>query len=280
MKKIILFFIIFLFSIVWVNANFNIISNDSLFFQNLDTKEIKYVSVKTYRSRFLFNYYLLNYINKLEIWWNNKLEKWKLIRVERKQDDYNTNITTISNYLTWAINVWYSWINLYEHWFTWTLTDTYNLKKLSFSDLTYKEKLIFYSNIFLDFFWFGFLFFLPLNIIVFFCFWYLLFLLYEKYWFKLFKNVYINSAFIYIIVYIFQIIFWLAFLELAAWQLFWFMSYFIFVFPFKLIIYLISYHILEKFNKKYPDKKINVKKVLWYYVILIVGSILIVNIFK
>jgi len=280
MKKIFLFSVLIILSILKVNANFNIVVTDSLFFENLKTKEIKFVDIKTYKSRFMFNYYFLKYINNSEIWVRNKLENWKLIRVERKTDDYNTNKTTIYNLQTGSISVWEFWINLHWDWFTWTLTDITNLKKIWFSDLNYKENLSLLLSMFIDFFWFWFLVFLPLNIIIFFCFGYLLFLLYSKYWIKLFKNIYLNSAFVYIIIYLFQVYYWFSLLELSAWKPFWFMSYLFFVFPFKLIIYLISYYLLEKFNKEYPDKKINYKKILMFYLILIAISILYINISK
>gem|GEM_PF-4032487 len=67
MKKIFLFSVLIILSILKVNANFNIVVTDSLFFENLKTKEIKFVDIKTYKSRFMFNYYFLKYINNSEI---------------------------------------------------------------------------------------------------------------------------------------------------------------------------------------------------------------------
>lgn len=262
-------------------ASFWIVSDYFLFFQNKNTLEQKYVSVKTYKSRFFFDYYLLNYINWSEIWGESKLQNWKLVKIETKTDDHGNKYKSpkISHYLTGRIDIWNFWINL-RNWFTWSLSDVSRLEKLTFHDLTPEENSKLYFEMFLDFFWAWFLLFLPLNIIIFFCFWYLLFSLYESYWLYFFKYVYINSFFAYLIIYTTLIYYWLSFTELASGQLFWPMNYAFLVWVPKLGLYLVSYHLFWLYHKKYPEKMTIYKYIIVWYVFLFAIIVIISGIIK
>lgn len=252
------------------SASFSIISDDFFFFQNKNTSEIKYVNVKTYHSRFFFNYYLLNVLDKAEIWGPSKLQNWRLVRIESKLSDLwkKGSSPSVSHYLSGEIDVWSFGINLPRDGFSAPLTDVSYLQKLGFQDLTREECIKFYFQMFLDFFWVWFLLFLPLNIIIFFCFGYLLFLLYEKFWWSIFKYVYVNSFFVYLITYLTLIYNGLSFLQLTSGELFWFSSYFFFVGLPKFMLYSISYRIFKEYHQKYPEKKVIYKHMLLGYAAL------------
>ena len=266
-RKIFLAFSISVILFTQVFANFSSITEYNLFFQNKNTNEQKYINTKTHHSRFFFNYFLLKYINWSEIWGESKLQNWKLIKIEKKDYNDKPGSPEITNYFSWKIRVYDYWINL-EKWNTWALLYLNNLNKLTFQDLTSHEKLnLFYLGI-LDFFWFLFFWLLPLNIIIFFCFWYLLFSFYEKYWLSIFKYIYLNSFIVYLITYIILIFNWLSFPELLSLDPFWIWAYSFFVWLPKFILYLFSLIYLKKYHEKYPEKKVIYKYVIYWYILL------------
>lgn len=259
MKRILLIGVLFFINIIstfaaaWISDP---LPKYYLFFQNSITKEIKY----TKHNDFIFDHYFDKYINWANIWWNINIKNWKLIRLEETLLDIDTWKEYLTIYNSWSIKVWDTWLDSSYHdiWKEYDISEKNDLskyKKLGFWDLNYIENIFLFIKIFFWFFWIGFLFFLPLNIITFFCFWYLFLKVYEKYNMIIFKNVYINSFIVYLISYILIIYNWLSMQELWAQHPIWFMTYFFFVWFWKFILFLISKYVIDSlYNKKYEKK--------------------------
>ena len=274
-KKSFLILCMIILSISQAFANFSDISHYYLYFKNKNTNEVKYIETKSFGRWFFFNEYLLKYLDWSNIWADSKLDIWKLYKIEEAYYMSKSNSTIYSYSNSWKISVWAFIINYENKLSTWSLSDISKLKLLWFQDITNDEKMSIYSNIFLDFFWILFLVFLPLNIIVFFCFWYLLFLLYERFWIKIFQNAYINSLIVYLIFYLLIIYNWFSFTELSSSDPFWFMAYALVVWVPKFVLYLISYILFESFHKKHHEKKIIYKKVMYWYFLIFCLSIIV-----
>ena len=269
LKKILLSFGISTLLIFYAFANFSYISHYYLYFQNNNSKEQRYIETRTSGNWNIFDRYLIKYLNWSIIWWESKLENWKLTKVEEAYIDYDeASNSKITYSQSWVISVWSYGINFDNKIVTRVLTNVSNLKAIWYQDLSRTEIFKIYFNMFLDLFWIWFLLFLPLNIIVFSCFWYLLFVLFERFWFKAFKNIYINSFLAYLIIYLILINNWLSFVGIASEWPFWFMAYAFFVWVPKFVVYLISYYLLWKFHEKHPEKNVIYKKVLYCYFLL------------
>ena len=196
----------------------------------------------------------------IQIWWNINIKDWKLIRLEKTLLNIDTWNEYLTIYNTWSIKVWDMWVDSTYHDISKEYdisekTDLSKYEKLSFWDLNFEENILLIIKVLFWFFWIGFLFFLPFNIIIFFCFGYLLLLLYEKYHIVIFKNVYVNSFLAYLISYMYIIYIWFSFQEFSAQHPSWFMSYFFFVWFWKFILFLISKYVIDSlYNKKYQKK--------------------------
>lgn len=269
MKKILLIVFLFFINIfsVFAAAWFSdLLPKYYLFFQNNLTKEVKY----TKHNDFIFDHYFNKYIEWAKIWWDINIQNWKLIRLEKTVLDIDVRKEYLTIYNSWVISFFDFWVSVkpiynWENHDISKKSDVSQYKKLSFSDLNYKENIFLFIKIFFSFFGIGFLFFLPLNIITFFCFWYLLFLLYLKYNIRVFKNIYINSFIIYLISYISIIYIWFSFQELSAQHYAWFITYFFFVWFCKFILFLISKYVIDSlYNKKY-ERKVNLFYVFLFY---------------
>lgn len=242
-----------------------------LFFKNSITNQEKYTKLNDY----LFDYYFNRYINWAEIWWNINIENWKLIKIIENVEDLDNKKEQIRLYEKWKINIWtYSiWLN-YSNWEKYDKIDLSKYDRLTFLDLTKKERFLLYLDIFLWFFWIWFLLFIPINIIVFFSLGYFLL----KTNVKIFKNVYINSFLIHLITYIIIIYFWLSLQELLSVNYSWFMAYFFTVWFFKLILFIISTYTINIYNKKY-DKNFKYKYIIIFYIIVYLVFMLWIKLF-
>ena len=276
--KIILIAVLSLILINSVSANFWIIDTNRIFFENLKTKETKYMEVKTYKNMFMFKFLFLQSFKPLQIWenfWNN----WKITKMEVKTDDLNKNTEKFYVFYTWSINksaYWISNVYRFDDIEIQSISNVSNLTQFSFFDLENDYKLRVIFEFFYRFFWWLFWILLPIHFLIYFCFGRGLFYFYEKYNLKIFKNVIINTLVFYLLFYILQILIWISFVQLAIWQFMWITLYPIIFILLQWILLSYSSSVLKEFTKKYPSKYLK----YWYIIylnLLIFLIILILN---
>ena len=122
-----------------------------------------------------------------------------------------------------------------------------------------------------------FIIFLPLNLLIFSCFWYLFYILFKN--IVKIKHPYL---FIYFISFIFYLIafsllyyYWLGFRNFS-WMLFGFASYFMIVWIWKLVLFLTSVHVMEKMRKNNEKRFSFWNFVILFYVVLFVSIVFVV----
>ena len=125
--------------------------------------------------------------------------------------------------------------------------------------------------------------FLPLNLVIFHCVWYLLFLIfYKKFNINYFKRIYFNAWLFYLLSLIILYYLWYGFANWNAW-LMWFFSYFVFIGIFKFTLFLISRYTIERYNKIEEEKSnLGNNILLWYWIIfwLIIWLSFLINLFS
>jgi hypothetical protein len=280
LKKVLLFLWIFILFSSYVFADIWSVDDYYLFFQNKSSGEQKYFKA-TFGEWSVFNIHLLDYLDWSSIWWESKLENWKLVGLKTVYTEEEKIIEQFSN--TWTIEVWSSGIRNDNSPDTWTSLDQDRLKILTPQDFSNKENVIIYSWVFFELFGWLFLLCLPLNIITFSCFGFLLFLLYEKYRYNLFKNLYLNSLIIYLISYLFLIFNGMSYAEVSSGWVFWSAAYLLFVWVPKFVLFLVSLFVLGKYHKKHPDTKKIYKFIVYWYCslfLLVILTSFILKVFR
>lgn len=256
MKKIILFFILLFISFT-VNASFWTISTDRIFFENTLTKEQKYLEVKTYKNMFIFKYLFFNKYEPIQLW-KTQVWNWKAIKMEEFVDNEDWPNKYFYS-MSWSIQC--ASYEIYQDKWEEIKMDNFSdiswIKEFSFWDLDIKWKLKIIFAFIKTFFWLLFIWLLPIHFIVFFPFWRAFFIFYEKFKFKIFKNVIVNTLVFYLLFYIIQIIYWFSFPKLAYWNFMWLMGYPIIFMLLEWIFLFYWIQTIKEFNIEYPDKKIN-----------------------
>lgn len=275
MKKLIKIILFLVFISLWINTNasFQPIKS-TLYFENINTKEITYYETISYNKKNLIDLYFLKYLDWKKIWEGIIFSNWILKEYCRDKDCYNKwffKKTSYSTQLGWVNN---NDIIIWDY-----NKDKSTLSKFSISDINFDEKLnTLYFEIFKSLS-IEFIIFLPLNLIIFFCIWYFIYIIFSKY-IKINSYIFIYtiSFFSYLIVFILLYYFKLWFINFNTVN-FGFMSYFMIVWLFKLIALLISKYTIEKYRKEKNIKWNFERNLLYFYLVLIVLSLLGFNLF-
>lgn len=273
MKKYILFVIMFLFSFITTNANFNPVKS-TLYFENINTKEITYYDTISYNMKSLIDLYFLKYLDWKSVWIDLVFGDWLLKEYCIEKDCYSA----------WIINKWLYAIYLdrINNDDVIVIKDNRNkslLSEFSISNIKFQEKFnILYIEIFKNLV-LEFIIFLPLNLYVFFFFGYLIYNIFTRYIKK-------NS---YIFIYIFSFIWYLISFILLYWNWLWFinyntvnfgfMSYFMIIWFPKFILFFLSKDLLKKYKKNNNIKSNFEIYILYCYLILFVIFVIYMNLF-
>lgn len=276
MKKFIkiILFLVLIFLSLNTNANFQPIKS-TLYFENINTKEIMYYDTISYNKKNLIDLYFLKYLDWKKLWKDTVFNSWILKEYCHDKNCYNKWIFQTSRYSTQLDWVYSDDIIIWSY-----NGDKSSLSKFIIDDIDFAEK---FNNLYfkiLKSLSIEFLIFFPLNLLVFFCFWYYIYIIISKY-IKInsYIFIYVISFFIYLITFSILYYFWLWFINFNTVN-FWFMSYFIIVWSFKFIVFLISKYTIEKYRKENNIKWNLEKNILYYYLWLIVLIILYIQLFE
>lgn len=265
MNKIIKIILFLLLLFVWVNVNasFQPIKS-TLYFENKQSKEIKYFETKSYTSKETFEIALIKFINKSNIWDKELFSNWYIKEVCIDKNCYEIWEISSSNF-SLNINTKYD----KEKAFLPNDKNNSNLKKFTSQDLLFTENInIIFSTLFFSIIA-PFLFFLPLNLIVFYCFWYLLYkIFYKHYKINFFKYIYISSFFFYLVSTILLYYFWYAFINYNT-MWFGFMSYIVLIWWIKLVLFFISKDFVKKYKEEEVKIKSNYENYIFYFYLTI-----------
>lgn len=237
------------------------IMNTSVIFKNNDTKSLITFTLHTYESKTLLELSLINKLNWKNIWEN--ILNLEIYSVCREQECY----------FEWLISSNYYWIysnnknNLVSQ-------NKENYQELSLDNLSLSQKYELFDYRVLKPILIEIIIFLPLNLVIFHCVWYLLYLIfYKKLNINYFKRIYLNAWLFYILSIIILYYLWYGFTNYNS-GLMWLFWYFFFIGIFKFILFLISRYTIERYNRTEKVKSnLGNKILLWYWIIflLIVG---------
>jgi hypothetical protein len=234
-----------------------------------------YYDTISYNKKNLIDLYFLKYLDWKKLWKDTVFNSWILKEYCHDKNCYNKWIFQTSRYSTQLDWVYSDDIIIWSY-----NGDKSSLSKFIIDDIDFAEK---FNNLYfkiLKSLSIEFLIFFPLNLLVFFCFWYYIYIIISKY-IKInsYIFIYVISFFIYLITFSILYYFWLWFINFNTVN-FWFMSYFIIVWSFKFIVFLISKYTIEKYRKENNIKWNLEKNILYYYLWLIVLIILYIQLFK
>ncbi len=256
MKKIL--FSILIFFCWWQCFAIGTEGGSIYYFENKDTKQIKYISNKLNKRGWFFDTAMTQYLNNKNIWDNNTFHKRNLEWVYCFLRDRH-------KYMTW----WKINCSLLGAWaYTWNLNNIKidSLKKFTINDITFLEKNIIYFEIFLIRFKFFFTF-LWLNLIAFYWFAKILWSYFKK------IDIYIISFFLYLFFDLFL------YLVLGFWYLqvvgntFWLFLYYPTVWVLKIVLTLRSIPVLIK--HKYDKNILPSQEEFFWFIYIIIWLILI-----
>lgn len=265
MRKIILIILIFI-SFLSTTSAFDAVTT-SVYLQNNKTNEIKVFNVKNFDTKTLLEIGFINKLSWKNIWDKNIIWNWDIIEFCSLDNCYNQWKLAKNSYIIY-LEYW-SKYNQIESKINSKYLEEFNISDLNFND---KVKLFdwrIFWNLILEF-----IIFLPLNLLIFQCFWYFLYLLFLKYYnISYFKKIYLNAWIFYLIslIILYTLGYWFMNWNSA---MMWFMWYFMFVWIFKLIIYLISRYTIEKYKKDENIKSDFEKNIYIYYLLLFILTII------
>jgi hypothetical protein len=222
---------------------------------------------------FLFQYFFFEAVKEIKIW-DQIWENWKVVWHERENKNLDPqSLAELPNYYSvWSgsLKKWAYDLQLASRTEIVTLswmTDVSWMKKLEFWDLDKKMQIKISVEFIKLFFWIWFFVLLPLHFLVYFFLWRWIFYLYEKFWFRIFKNIYLNTFLSYFVIYFLQIYYWFSFIELAFWEFMGIMFYPILFITVQWIFLGISFDVIKEYNAKYPEKKVDA---LWIFALNVV----------
>lgn len=266
MNKIIkiLIFLILIWLGNYTNANFQP-TRSTFYFENKESKEIRYFETVSYTMKDTHEIALIRFINKTEIWNKNLFSDWYIKEVCVDKDCFDR----------WEINSWDFWISIYQKYneekpFFPNNKNNNNYEKFSSSNLLFTENINIINTTLFSTIVLPFLFFLPLNLIVFYCFWYLLYKIFFKHYkIRFFKYIYITSFFFYLISTILLYYFWYSFINFST-MWFGFMEYIFIFWLIKLILLFISKDLIKKYNEEEKVRYKLEKYIFYFYIILFI----------
>jgi hypothetical protein len=250
-----LFFLLIL--VFWLISKTYWLKGDytSTHLKNIHTNQIESFIVTNYDYKTLLELSLIKKINWKNIW--DQVLDWKIEWVCSGFGCYSSG--TIRAY-AYSVSVDNSIKN--------TKVDNRKYDKFNIDNLSLSQKYQLFDYRVLKPLLIEFIVFLPLNLVIFHCLWYLLFLLfYKKYRINYFKRIYLNAWIFYAISFIALYYFWYWFTNFNA-GIMGFFSYFFFIWLYKFILFLISRYTIERYNKKEKEKSDLWNNILlWYWIL-------------
>lgn len=255
---LITFWFSFIPAVFWFDA---VITSAEL--KNIKTNEIKSFTVYNYKSKNLLELSLLKKLDWKNIW--DTILDWEINAICYESDCYLTGWISTRSY------------RIYPAWRLWNekkYIPKLEREEFQINNLSLSQKYELFDYRVLKPILIEIIIFLPLNLVVFHCAWYLLFLIfYKKFNINYFKRIYLNAWLFYILSIIILYYLWHGFTNYNS-GLMWLFWYFFFIGIFKFILFLISRYTIERYNKIEEEKSnLGNKILLWYWIIflLIVG---------
>lgn len=231
------------------------IMNTSVIFKNNDTKWLIVFTLYTYESKSLLELSLIKELDWKNIW--DKILNLEIYSVCREQECYSE----------WPISSNYYWIYS-ENRNNLVSQTKQEHEELNIDTLPLSQKYELFDYRVLKPLLIEFIIFLPLNLVIFHCLWYILFLIfYKKLKINYFNRIYLNAWIFYIISFILLYYFGYWFTNFNA-GLMWLISYYFIIGVFKFVLFLISRYTIERYNK-IEEKKSNLGNniLLWYWIV-------------
>lgn len=217
------------------------------------------MEVKTYKNMFLFEYFFFEAFQEIKIW-DTIGTNWRVVGHERENENLESQLPKYFSVWSGSLRKWAYDLHLQQDdeivTLSW-MTDVSWIEKVNFWDLDKKTQIKISFEFIKLFFGIWFFVLLPIHFLVYFFLWRWIFYLYEKFWFRIFRNIYFNTVFCYFLIYFLQIYYWFSFIELAFWQFMGIMFYPMIFIWIQWIFLKISLDLIKKYNEKYPDKKID-----------------------
>lgn len=274
MKKInwlIVLFLLFFISF-WYSYSFDTISS-RVYLENISNNKTYVFYSSNFDKKSLLDTWIIEEINSKIIWDTIINWKWKIIKVCIEEKCYREWEILSSSFIIKVKN-YYQKDFIIEHY------DDKWIYEFDFSNISFKDKLSILS--FKDFWYIflEFLFFLPLNLLIFQCLWYLLYIIFfKKYKINYFKRIYLNAWIFYILSLIILYSTWNWFLNWNSAML-WFMWYFMLIGVFKLILFLVSRYTIEKYKRDEKIKSNFETYILLFYIFLFLLLFLFIHFFR
>lgn len=270
--KYLLFVIICNLLTPYANASFQPIKS-SFYFENKNTKEIRYFNSWSYDMKSTSEIILLDYLKNKDIWDKSIFKEWYLKDYCYDKNCYNSWTIYWSSLATFAKNGSYDGTCS-----TITLSRNYLTKQFKITDLWFLEiiKISYNSSFKTVLFWFLVL--LPINLYVFQCIWYFLYkIFYRKLSLSLFKYIVINSSVVYFLSFILLYYYWRGFLNWASgWLAIW--IYIFLMWLIKLVLILRSKDTIKTYKEEnnietVPEEKILFPIIMMFFIFILYGII-------
>lgn len=245
MKLLLLSLVFLISSFVWVSALDPVTS--SVYLKQLDTGEIKIFSAKNYEKKSFFEIWVLSELHEKNIGDSVLFWKYEIIQVCTNARCWKVGELYSGGYHVW-LSMWAYDVEPFDE-----IRDN-SIGQLKGSEFSIIEKIKLIPGKSIVSLIVGFFIFLPMNLLVFHCFWYALYLLcYKKYKIEYFKMTYLNAGICYFISFCILYLTWNGFINYNA-SLLWFMFYFYVIGTVKLILFLVSRYTIEQMKKRDKQK--------------------------